>query len=79
MPEAEAQTRARVTIHLAIETTLEVRDNGYLGTSASVDDHIKHAKEQAAKCKVLLQQVGDTPKSVPFKYAIQKVTIEETT
>lgn len=68
----------KATIHLIIEVPYAVADNGYLGTTnSSIDEHIKHAKEEVQRYQVYLKSNTDAePKKVPATFRVDKVVLE---
>lgn len=71
------QPRARVIVQMTITTAVEVVDAGYLGTGATVAEHIKQAKESARSWQVFIKQGAGDPQMHRAKMEVAHVTIIE--
>lgn len=67
--------RARVTVRVQITTDVEITDTGYLGTQASVEEHIDKARKDVSHWQVLIKQGGLEPKPARASFVVQSVQI----
>lgn len=70
-----APERARVTVSLDVKIAMDVSDDGYLGTGATVEEHIKKARDDASRWTFLVRQGSLDPKPVRAKVDILAVSI----
>ena len=67
------RVKARVTF--SVTTTMTFDDDGYLGSSASVEDHLKHARDLLHACRFFVQQGGTEPKPVAVKMELLALSL----
>lgn len=75
MTDSVATGRAKVRVSVAVETVLEFDDDGYLGTGASVEEHLKKARTDLGNCSFLVKRGALDAKVVPAKFKVLSVTI----
>lgn len=73
----DAKVRATVTVQLTITTEVEIVDGGYLGTGATVAEHIKQAKDKVRHWQVLVKQGTHDPKPQKATFTVDRVVIVE--
>lgn len=56
--------RVKTRATFSITTTLDFDDDGYLGAQATVEDHIKAAREKLSTCQFLIKQGATDPKPI---------------
>lgn len=67
--------KAKVSVSLTITTTIDIPDDGYLGTEASVAQHIQKVKNDVRNWTVYLQRGSTEPKVISAQFKVNSVTI----
>lgn len=67
--------RAKVVVDVTITTQIELSDDGYLGTGATVDEHLKKAQADVKSYQVLLKQGGLDAQPVSASYVVTGVRL----
>lgn len=70
-----ALDRATVTVTLEIDTTIDFSDSGYLGTKASIEEHVTAALDKLGNSTLWIKEGTGDSRHVPFKYKVKAVTI----
>jgi hypothetical protein len=67
--------RVKTRVTFSLTATLTFDDDGYLGAGASVEEHLKHARELLNACQFLVKQGGTEPKPVQTKVELHALTL----
>lgn len=60
---------------MAVETTIQLADGGYLGTQATIAEHVKKAQDEIRACQLFIKQGGTEPKQYPATFTLKSVSI----
>jgi hypothetical protein len=66
---------AKIIVQLDAHLTVEVVDDGYLGTNMSVDEHLKRARDQAEQWGYLVQKGSLEPVRARASVKVVSLTI----
>lgn len=61
----------KATVNLEIKVEVPIADQGYLGSAASVDDHIKKAIEEVSRWRVGIKKNPVVPDYAPVEATLK--------
>lgn len=69
--------RAKVTVTLLINAVVEITDDGYLGTEATVKDHIERARTTVNRWSLFVKKgsTSEEHEALPARLTVEAVTV----